>query len=148
MQTSSSGSKTGEDSKANSDSTSNYKNYKAITEQVESNNDARKVDNAKEPEEVKDTNAVENQEKKNNEPNDEILRLDDDDYNEFTGELLSDKSILDLLDEDEPVVAKDYKEIQSSFEYPMVAETSGGQKNRNDPKKGQRDKRYEAKVHP
>ena len=95
------------------------------------------VDNPKESEKEKDNNAtpeqnlvvdidLEPQETENNERKEDILRMEADEYEEFAGETVTDESNLDLLDKEEPVVTKEYKEIQSSFEYPMSAETSGG----------------------
>ena len=108
--TNSSESESDEDSNANSDGTENDKNYDAW--------ECMEVDNPKETEKEKDNNAtakqievvdidLEPQETENNATNEDILRMDAYEYKEFVGELVNYESNLDLLDEDEPVVAKD-----------------------------------------
>ena len=42
---------------------------------------------------------------------------------------------MNLLDDDDLVVAKEYKEIQPAYDYPMAAQTSGGTRNKKYPKK-------------
>ena len=115
------------------------------------------VDNPKESEKEKDNNAtaepnlvvdidLEPQETENNEQKEDILRMEADEYDEFAGETVKDESNLDLLDKEEPVVTKEYKEIQSSFEYPMSEETSGGHKNRKDPERGKGNRETKSKL--
>ena len=42
---------------------------------------------------------------------------------------------MDLLGDDEPVVTKEYKELQPAYEYPMAAQATAGNGDKKDPKR-------------